>query len=349
MGSKFRYIIIFLLSCNIIAKSQETLEFRKLDSLTYLYYQNGEWDNLIRLGTQAINQNIDYKFLRQRLGYAYFIKSDYIESRKNFLKAYSFDSYDTFTLTYLYYSYLNSGKPEYAAYFAGKLNKDIRNKLPFSNYQLIESIDLEYNYKFSDAISRSDPRYYHLGINSRFGSGFQLYQMVSNYKQQFSIQYPGYSDILSIKQPEYYALLKYTFSPHWTAKTAYHYLNMDYSTIDRNANLGYLGMSANFGQLNLDAHASILKIEKYLVKQTGIEAGMEFSRNLNMYFTTKLALTDQQSVTRYIYDQKAGFRIFKKAWIEGNVTFGELKNYNDYDAMYVYNSTDITSFRGGAT
>jgi len=48
-----------------------------VDSLTYNYYLNGNWNELITLGKQATNDSIDFKYLQQRMGYAYFVKGNY--------------------------------------------------------------------------------------------------------------------------------------------------------------------------------------------------------------------------------------------------------------------------------
>ena len=144
-------------------------------------YKSEDWNNLIKLGTEAIDHNIDYKYLRQRLGLAFFSTGDYVKARKHFEKALSFDSFDTFTLVYLYYTYLNTVQAEYAGYFTSKMPQDIRKSLSIKSFQPVESIDFEYNFKFAGTTLRSNPQYFHFGINSRLGLRLGLYQMFSNY------------------------------------------------------------------------------------------------------------------------------------------------------------------------
>jgi prophage tail gpP-like protein len=50
-----------------------------------------------------------------------------------------------------------------------------------------------------------------------------------------------------------------------------------------------------------------------------------------------------------IFSQVAGINLSKKLWAEGSVTFGNLQNYTDHNALYVYNSVDPTVFRTGAS
>jgi hypothetical protein len=60
-------------------------------------------------------------------------------------------------------------------------------------------------------------------------------------------------------------------------------------------------------------------------------------------------MTNEESVKGVIYNQKAGLRFSPKVWIEGNVTFGNMQDYNELSAMYIYNTVDPTSFRCGST
>jgi tetratricopeptide (TPR) repeat protein len=349
MGSKFRYLVIALLFLNFTAKAQVALDFQYVDTLTYKYFITRDWNNLIKLGTEAIDHDIDYKYLRQRIGLAFYSNGDYIQARKHFEKALSFDRFDTFTLVYLYYTCLNTVQAEYAGYYAGKMSQELRKSLSVKSSQLVESIDFEYNYKFAGTNLRSNPQYYHLGINSRLGLRLGLYQMISNYNQTITIQRPGPDQIVKDQQPEYFALLKFTISPHWMLKSAYHYLNTTYSVTDSYANLGFVGLSTNFGRFIFEADVSGLKNEQYFVLQSGIQAGVTFSRNLNMYLISALSLTNQQNKNQFIYNQKAGFKLLKNVWVEGNITVGDLTNYNDHDGMYVYNLFDRTIFRSGPT
>ena len=84
MGAKAKYIIIMLLTAQMALKAQSRLDYGYVDSVTYSCYLTGNWDKVIALGSEALNQNIDYKYLRQRIGYAYYSKGDFIKSQKHF-------------------------------------------------------------------------------------------------------------------------------------------------------------------------------------------------------------------------------------------------------------------------
>jgi len=69
-------LILLIIAFVIISKysyaEQDSLDFKTVDYKTYGYYVNQNWDSLIYLGNKAIAQNIDYYYLRVRIGVAYF-------------------------------------------------------------------------------------------------------------------------------------------------------------------------------------------------------------------------------------------------------------------------------------
>ena len=79
-----RLVLHFFLLFTPILLAQNKMSFESVDSITYRQYINNEWDSLIAVGKIAFNNNIDFKYLRQRVGYAYFMKADYYASQKHF-------------------------------------------------------------------------------------------------------------------------------------------------------------------------------------------------------------------------------------------------------------------------
>lgn len=122
--------------------SQNSLNFQQVDNKTYQYYLNTQWDSLIYLGEEAIKQQIDYYYLRLRLGLAYYKKQSYCDAIKNLKIAYEFNSTDPFLLELLYYSYLFSNQLSEANYFLKthiSLLKQLHHKDPLVKMIYIES------------------------------------------------------------------------------------------------------------------------------------------------------------------------------------------------------------------
>jgi len=67
----------------------------------------------------------------------------------------------------------------------------------------------------------------------------------------------------------------------------------------------------------------------------------------NIYITSSLVGMIENSAFRTVYSQTAGLKCFKNLWAEGNMTLGNLKNYNTNNSIYIYNSVDPTIFRTG--
>lgn len=349
MVRKLSYIIILLLILNNSAKGQTELNFQFVDTLTYYYYSEGDWENLIDLGNQAVKEGIDYKYLRQRMGYAHFMSGDYIRSVRNFEKALQYDSYDPFTLGYLYYTNRELLRSESAGYYSSRMTPDQRKSYQIKAIRIIESIDFELNTKITSTTLRSDPQFFRIGLNSRPLQRLSLYQGVSTYNQIGTIQYPNQKFGFQIRQIEYYGLIKYAVFPHWNIKAAYHFLYSDFSSSITYSNLGYAGLSADFDMLTLSIDASAIHNNQYITKQGGFKAGIIIPGNSNLSFTGGITVLNQQDSSWLLYSGRAAVKLNKKINMSADFTYGYQNYYNDFDALYIYNSIDPTTFRTGLT
>ncbi len=57
-----------------------------LTKITYQYYLEQKWDSIIIIGKQAIKSDIDFYYLRYRMGRAYFQTENYALAILNFEK-----------------------------------------------------------------------------------------------------------------------------------------------------------------------------------------------------------------------------------------------------------------------
>ena len=90
--------------------SQEKMTAAEVDSLTYAQYLKGDWDNLIKSGTKALEHGIDFYYLRMRIGYANYMKQNYRKAIPHYQKAFKESPQDAHALAYLLYSYQFSGR-----------------------------------------------------------------------------------------------------------------------------------------------------------------------------------------------------------------------------------------------
>ena len=336
-----KFIIVLLLLAAVNLKAQRPMTYQLSDSITYNCYFKGDWEKLIQTGKTSIGQSIDYKRLRQRMGYAYFAKADYYEAQIQYEKALAFDEYDPDSREFLYYSVLNTANQAYARYIAAKFPTELKKKLGIKTFKPVDAVDLEYNFKNNDSQTRTNPTYLRAGISTQLGYRFQLYQSVSNYRQTV--------DTSLTKQPEYFALLTWSATSKITVDVAYHYLNTTVAGYKIPGNLVFAALSTNLHRISLGANGSILNSKIGNTSQLGIYACYAFPGKSGIYLKSSLNEMIETGLNRTTFSQIAGMHLLKSIWAEGNVILGNLKNYNDYKSLYVYNSLDPTTFRSGFT
>jgi hypothetical protein len=336
-----KYLIILLLFISIRTNAQHPIHFASADSITYNCYLSGDWDKLIKTGKNALAHNINFKRLQQRLGYAYFVQHDYFAAQNHYEQALTFDQSDPDTQTYLYYCGLYTNDQGNANFAAEKMPLELQKKLNIRKSKVIDVIDLEYNYKSNNTLTRSDPTYMRFGINSQLNLKTSLYQTLSSYQQNI--------DGTTIKQPEYFALLRHNISAHTALDIGYHYVNTKNRNLITNGNMGYLGINSTLNRFKLGGHASLFNDGSTNYYQAGIKGGVTLPGQTRITFTSSLDNVSGSGYNSLIFAQSVNVRLLKRVWAEGVLTLGNLKNYNDNNGLYVYNLVDPILSRAGIT
>lgn len=335
----------FLLLTTTVVFAQN--ELAKTDSITYSLYYFGKWDELIEYGNNAIANNIDFKWLRQRLGYAWFMKRNYFNAMKHYEKAYEFDKTDETTVLYLYYSGLNTGNSAYARYYAEEFSDETKKYFKLNAFKPVDALDVEYNYKISDYALRSGANYYRGGINSQLSYRLNLYQTYANFRQDLDY------GTIQLKQNEYFGLLTYSLTPKTYLSGGYHYINtfVKSETEQNNypGNLFFGKVQQNIHRYDVSASASVFNTEFGKVTQIGTHFGVAMPGKLFPYLKSSAFYLNDYGYKRVIFKQTAGAFVLKKIWAEANLTLGYLNNFADLNGLYFYNSYDPTVFRAGFT
>lgn len=339
------FFINFVLLTSTVVFAQN--ELAKTDSITYSLYYFGKWNELIEYGNNAINNNTDFKWLRQRLGYAWYMKGNYFNAMKHYEKAYEFDKTDETTRLYLYYSGLNTGNNAYARYYAKEFSDVTKQYYKIKAFKPFDILDVEYNYKISDYTLRSGATYYRVGVNSQLNYKLNLYQTYANYRQD--IDY----GTVQLKQNEYYGLLTYTLTPKTYLSGGYHNINtfVKNETEQNNypGNLFFGKIQQNIHRFDVSLSASVFNTEFGNVTQIGTQFGVALSGKSFPYLKSTAFYMNDYGYKRVIFQQSAGAFVLKKIWAEANVTLGYLNNFADLNGLYFYNSYDPTVFRAAIT
>jgi len=169
------------------------IDYHYVDSVTYHHYVNQNWDSLIIIGKKAIEHNIDYYYLRMRMGVAYNAKEKYASSAKCFNKALEFNQFDSYANSNLYYSYLNMGKNSRAYRLSKNFSENLKQSMGikpkplelvdlFGGYTFSNNADKNGNIKLFDAKSDmgqqiiiGDQKYLHAGLMFNIIPSFSLY------------------------------------------------------------------------------------------------------------------------------------------------------------------------------
>jgi hypothetical protein len=199
--------IILALSITLIfatsVYSQDTLDYATADAKTYTYMQSAQWDSVIHYGDLALKNNIDYFYLRVRLGMAYYYKQNYTKSIHEFEKAMNFNSSDAYTQEMLYYGYVLAGRESDALSFTSAMSDAAKKDAGVTRIKFLNSLYLEggpslsnnfsknENTDFNDVPNRSgyacllgNIYYGHLGAKFQTGKKVTIYAGFSRLSEQ---------------------------------------------------------------------------------------------------------------------------------------------------------------------
>ncbi|MCX6287184.1 MAG: hypothetical protein NTY96_08715 [Bacteroidetes bacterium] len=149
MTIKIPVVLIFLVCLIALpVKAYVRLDFQTVDMLTYRCYNEQKWDSVILVGKKALHQDIDYYYLRVRMGIAYFEKHEYFPASKHLKKARQFNSGDPFVADYLCRAFSYTNRNEEANLLKASMpveEKDtVRTKPGF-----LEQVHIETGYTLS--------------------------------------------------------------------------------------------------------------------------------------------------------------------------------------------------------
>lgn len=193
-------IIIYILNILMLmpAKAKDKVTFTEVDYLTSVYFTSGEWKLLLMKGNEALENGIDYYYLRQRMGVAYYVLQNYRSAIVHFEKALTFNSNSEETKEYLYYSYLFGGRQADADLFAQNLPDELKQKINYKKSKPIESIYAEGGITITDTknfqTNLLDKNKLSSEVNRETGSNYLHFGLKHKLSDRFSV-YHGYSRI----------------------------------------------------------------------------------------------------------------------------------------------------------
>jgi hypothetical protein len=182
-----KHLIIFFLTEALLliafdGITQNTLNFKKSDSITYSYYSRGEWDEVIKAGKKSLDSGNDYFYLRMRMGWAFYSKQNYRLAAKQYEKALEFNSHnpDAIRMLMVCYDYGNRKTDAFKLLtkpralqnpdFKKRYGSIIKDLSFFHTYSRSASLSIIENYlpdysDYQDGIQKISYQYYYPQIN----------------------------------------------------------------------------------------------------------------------------------------------------------------------------------------
>lgn len=252
---KYIFFLLFVLIF-LPFKAKSQINSKTVEEKMYNSYLKKDWNDVIHIGKLAIKNNIDYFYLRKRLGIAYYEKKNYRKAIIHFKKALKFDSDNNTILEYLYYSYMLSGREDDAKVLSIKFSENLYKKLNIKENKIIENIYSEAGYTFSNNNSKNgnididgyenirgemdrnnDILYAHLGIKSNINNYISVYQGYSNINisktKQIRINNKNArTDNYKLKQNEYYITSNIHLTNGLKITPAFHLINVNFTSIE---------------------------------------------------------------------------------------------------------------------
>jgi len=175
-------------------------DYKEFDSITYAQYINQDWENVLYNGNRALNKNIDYFYLRMRMGIAAYSLGRYPEAANQLEKALTYNSKDATAQLYLYDTYKLLGKNTKAYRLSKSFTKNTLSLVP-TKRKAVEAFYAGGGYVFSDNNNLNDKLFINKendtteGYRILIGNKFDVYAGISfNLSPAVSI-YAGYNHL----------------------------------------------------------------------------------------------------------------------------------------------------------
>ena len=377
-------IIIFF---SFQGNAQSSVDFKTVDSLTYKFYEAQNWDSLIYFANNAIKNDVDYFYLRMRIGIAFYEKQKYRKAVFHFKKAVSFNSTDDLAMEYLYYSYLFSGMKAEASSLTAKFSDKLKEKLKLDKFKVVDEINFEggptlgsnivdttknlkpnmNNFLLKEDEMTNNVTYFSLGLKHSITKNISIFHSVSSIdigKTQNILVYNGLvANDYHIYQRQYYISANFYLGNEFSFKPAFHYINVNYDKLiyDFDNNKKLFLKQETFNENDFAASATLSKnTSAFNLSLNGVYAQLNNSKQKQANITatvfpkSNLNFYINSSVTvrkddsiRTVVEALIGGKVAKSLWVDGFITFGLLYNYVEKNAYVVYNINDAILNRRG--
>lgn len=221
---------VFISIFNFQIHAQDELSSSDADSKSLQFFNDRNWDEVIKIGNEALANGYDYYYLRMRMGIAYYENKNYLLAEPHFKKGHEFNSNNDTTLEYLYYCYVFTGRSEQAKKLSKTFSLNLSNKIrldktPSTEFIFVEAGSKNANspYNNIDNLTYYKPATYaQIGLKHSVNNNFSVTHAATYYHQ---VDYSG-----TVNQFQYYAQGAIPLNNNWLVSPAIHLVNTDFSS-----------------------------------------------------------------------------------------------------------------------
>jgi len=384
--------VIFVCFAAGFLSAENNADFKNVDQETFKQLESKQWDSLIETAKNAIDNGIDYYYLRLRLGIAYYNKAEYKWAAAQFEKALSFNPWDEAAMEYAYYSYVFSADDAKANRMMTCFPEPMRERFKVRSPRFFDSVNFEYGVGTSDNETQNgkididgaaniygemtrfnDSTYYHVGFKHWLGNYVSIYHGYSALSINMTKQIrSGDIDIVSDKyttsQTEYYFSPSVQVGRNTKITAAVHLINVSYDALKAtyntttgsydttrpnttlNNSVSVLALSKDIGSATWSIFGSNSDLNKGKQTEAGLGLAWFPKGTVNLYTnSTVTSFSEKDADSNMVFDQMVGLHLSGPAWLEGYVTSGNMKNFNEKNGFIVYNIGDEIKSRYGVS
>ncbi|HPG34119.1 MAG TPA: hypothetical protein PLM34_09700, partial [Lentimicrobium sp.] len=351
--SLFKICLISSLLLHLPFTGKCGITINDIESLTLRLYNEQKWDSLLMVGENAIENGVDYFYLRVRVGRAAFENKRYVRATRHLKKAVEFGGYDEYASYLLYKSFqyssqtnesrlLLSKMPEQLAHAMGRSERMpllyLETGPAFTNhpeqYELNKQTDPGL---YSEVYLNRNSQYLLAGIAQPIGYRFGIQAAFArlNFNKRRIVNINGLDSLqgnYSVSEWEAYLSPSFIISKHFSITPAFRIINVRVDNpLTSNDSLvqRLIGPSVELNYNDYAAGGEFSFSSPYVTVSAGAwfihsgewdftqASGTVFLRpfgNLNLYTSTTLNILSSDTDSEYILHQMIGGRIFRKLW-----------------------------------
>ncbi len=370
-----KIILLSVLLLFIALKVQAQIDFSTVNAKTYTFYQNAQWDSLVKLGRKAERNNINYYYLNYRMGVAYFYKNNFSQSVYYFQQALKQNAdarKDDYFAELYHLALVYSQRNDLALDMPIPATSKTIDPMVVNNFVFMAGGGNMINFNHSNASRRpywlvseltyqDAVNFWAMAYSHQFNSKFKMGVSYSNlhFLMETKIDEAGHETSTSYKISQYNFTLipEFSIGQSWQLKPVFA-ISMNkgfpYSVVDtvngmkvydywnykeNNFLLG-LNIYKHMRNVKLGVNMGVSNYSSRHQAQAGLNLTYYPFGNLNLYTYSAAVFKVDDKNQDVVFQQNIGFKVLPKLWMEVGGMFGELKNYNDLDLGFGYNIAD---------